>query len=230
MATVSFGPAGTWSSFHAGVAMYVLENIPFDRSRASAYVVSGGALGLILLLYDDPRQLYERTRDACKIMSQLKGLGIFAPFHTARVCREGLDYILPDDAHIRLGNRVFVGMTQFPTLRAVTHQGPFPTKEALLNALLASSFIPGFFFRRFIPGFRGLIDGGFSHVHGPEPDRSIVVTIARYPESDVSADDNRIHLNFLDADGYMEVFWLGYASAQRSHEKIVEKLEAAGLM
>lgn len=224
MTTLSFGPAGTHSPFHIGVALYILENIPFDRSTASAYVISGGALGLTLLLYDDPQLLYDRMRGACKIMAQLKKLGPLAPFHTARICREGLDYMLPDDAHIRLGDRVTVGTTRFPSLQPVAHRGPFVTKEALLNALLASSFIPGFFFRRGVPGYRGFIDGGFSHSYGPEPENSVVVTLSRYPVSVVSGDDNGLHLRFLDEEGYMSVFWYGYSCAEQSHSEIVERL------
>ena len=210
--------------------MYILKNIPFDRNRATAYVVSGGALGLTLLLYDDPDILYERMRGACEIMAELKTLGIFAPLHTARICRQGLDHILPDDAHIRLGDRVLTGLTHFPSLRAEARQGPFKTKDALLDALLASAFIPGFFFRRFIPGYHGYIDGGFSHAYIPVPTDSIVVTISRYPVTDVSADSNQIHLNFLDAAGYMKVFWHGYECARESHPLIVTKLIAAGLV
>jgi hypothetical protein len=210
--------------------MYLLENLEFDRSQASAYVVSGGAVGLTLLLYDDPEVLYQRMRGTCQIMAELKTLGIFAPFHTARVCRLGLNYFLPDDAHIRLGDRVYVGLTHFPSLRPATKQGPFPTKEALVNALLASAFIPGFFANPFVPGFRGYIDGGFSHAYGPDPENSVVVTIGHYADSDVSYDDGRVHLQFSDAEGYMEIFWLGYASAQRGHDRIVAKLERQGFV
>ena len=210
--------------------MYILENIKFDRSRASAYVVSGGSLGLTLLLYDDPQQLYQRMVESCEIMGQLKKLGILAPLHTARVCREGLDHLFPEDAHITLGDRVIAGTTHFPSLQPTAHRGPFATKEELINALLASSFIPGFFFHRFVPGFRGYIDGGFSHCHDPEPNASSVVTLSRRPVSDISADDNRLHLQFLDAKGYMDVFQLGYECAKQSHDIIVYKLGIAGLL
>jgi hypothetical protein len=229
MTTFSFGPSGSWSPFNAGVAMYLLENVPFDRERATVYVISGGALGLALLLYDDPQLLYERVRGACQIMAQLKKLGPLAPFSVPRICRQGLDYLLPEDAHLRLGDRVFVGLTHVRTRKAVVRQGPFATKEELMNALLASSFIPGFFFQSFVPGYPGYVDGGFSHAYGPEPETTIVTTIPRCPVSDISADDNGFHLTFLDFQGYMDIFWLGYDCARRSRELVVTKLKAQGL-
>lgn len=228
--TLSFGPAGTWSMYHAGVALYLLEHIKFNRDQATCYVVSGGALGLTALLYDDPRLLIERSIAACKIMSQLRNYGLFAPLHMRRICRLGLDCILPDDAHLRLNDRVYIGTTHFPSFAACYRQGPFKTKEELLDALLTSSYIPGFFFGGYVPGYSNLMDGGFSHHCCPRPELSLVTTVAKYEHSDIYHDTGTsFHLRLMGEQDYLDIMWLGYEAAKRNRDQIITKLKRTGL-
>lgn len=225
--TFSFGPAGSWSMFNVGVALYLLENVPFDKERATCYVVSGGALGLTALLYDDPIELVRRSIGACNIMSQLKEYKFRAPFHMKRICREGLNYILPDNAHTRLGDRVYVGLTHFPSFRRSCKRGPFATKEALVDALLVTAYIPGFFCNWGYTNYKSMIDGGFSHHCCPTPETSLVTTVSKYQHSDIYYDEGKFHLELMTANEYMDSMWQGYAAAERKKDIILEKLQVS---
>lgn len=227
--TFSFGPAGTYSLFHAGVAYHILSHIPFDQARATTYVVSGGALGLSLLLFDDPAVLLAKVEWCAEFMAQLKRYRI-PNLQVGRVCREALLQFYPDDMHERLGDRVYVGLTQAPPFQRVAACGPFPTKEALVDALLASSYIPLFFLSRRPAGYRDYIDGGFTHAFCPDPRTSVNVSVAHYPDVDVYHDMNRHHLTYLTGAEYMDVFWKGVRAAEAGHEVIVEKLRAQGML
>jgi hypothetical protein len=215
--------------YNAGVAMYIIENIPFDRENSSAYVVSGGAIGLAVLLYKDPAVLLEKSIGVCKIMGKLKTLGVFAPLHMARICRAGLEFFLPEDAHITLGNRVHVGMTHWPSFQRHTARGPFPTRDRLLEALLTSGFIPLFFMNFPHPDYRNFIDGGFSHAYCKRPELSVITTVAKYTDSDIWNDEGDFHLNLQTADEYMAIFWKGVEDARQKHDVIVEKLVKNGM-
>lgn len=227
-ATFSFGPAGTYSMFNAGVVYYIKQNIPVDLTRATAYTVSGGGIGLILFMYDTAEEILERSFGACHLMGKLIRYRI--PFlHTSRLAREGLDYLFPDDAHLRLGNRISVGLTHFPSFQRYVKRGPFATKAELIDAVLASSFIPGFFTNPIV-AHRGYIDGGFSHAFCKRTALSVVVSASKYPESDVYHSETGYHLNLLSTEQYIQLFWDGVEAARKSHDKIIAKLRASGML
>lgn len=218
-----FGPSGSFTIFNAGVAYYLAKNIPFKRDQATIYVVSGGAVGLAVLLYKTPEEILEKCHGVSLIMGQLKNYN--NPYaQMARLCREGLDYFLPDDAHEILGDRIYIGMTHWPSLKRHAQRGPFPTKAALLEALLVSAYIPGFFLNFPHSNYRNFIDGGFSHAYCKRPERSVVTTVSRHPDSDIWHDEGRFHFNLMTAAEYMAIFWAGVAAAEQNHDKIVSKL------
>lgn len=185
-------------------------------------------MGLLLLLYSTPEEILAKSEGVCRIMAQLKHYR--NPFsQMTRLCREALEYLLPLNAHIVLGNRVQVGMTHWPSFKRHTVRGSFETREKLIEALLVSAYIPGFFLSFPHPDYPNFVDGGFSHSYCKRPELSVVVTVAKYPDSDVWSDGGMFHLNLMGYEEYMGLFWKGVESAGRKHEVIVEKLRRGGM-
>lgn len=90
-------------------------------------------------------------------------LGAVTPgFDFMQELREGIDGVLPPDAHSRATDRLFVSLTHSKSGRNLL-VSKFDSREELLKALLASSFVP--FYAGFKPvEFRGetWVDGGFT--------------------------------------------------------------------
>ena len=94
--------------------------------------------------------------------SQLS-LGAFSPsFSLSDIMWDGMDKLLPDDIHLRASQRLYISVTSFAD-RTNLLVSQFPTKHELLEALRASSFVPGMS-GWVLPRFRGALcfDGGYS--------------------------------------------------------------------
>ncbi|KAJ0062544.1 hypothetical protein NL108_016563, partial [Boleophthalmus pectinirostris] len=90
-------------------------------------------------------------------------LGPYTPgFNFMETLREGIDRILPSDAHTKASDRLYVSLTHAKTGK--NHiVSKYNSREELVKALMASSFIP--FYAGLKPlEFRGetWVDGGFS--------------------------------------------------------------------
>jgi patatin-like phospholipase domain-containing protein 2 len=128
--------------YHAGVASYIQDHgLVADDARL--YGVSSGNVPAALL--------------ACDV--SITHVGLFAamrandahadagvgPYLNPRRVRESFELfakVLPDDAHERASGKLCVVLTELPSLRKrVISQ--FPTRGALLDALVASMSIPG---------------------------------------------------------------------------------------
>ncbi|KAB7503372.1 Patatin-like phospholipase domain-containing protein 2, partial [Armadillidium nasatum] len=71
-------------------------------------------------------------------------LGPFSPtFNIENLLREGLLSVLPDDAHERVNGKIFISVTRVSDGKNVL-LSHFDSREELIQALLASSFIPLF--------------------------------------------------------------------------------------
>lgn len=95
--------------------------------------------------------------------SSQHSLGAFSPrFNLANILMDGLDRLLPDDIHIRASGRLFVSMTKISD-RSNQLVSSFVSKQDLLEALRASSFVP-FMSGWRLPRFRGdlVFDGGYT--------------------------------------------------------------------
>ena len=95
--------------------------------------------------------------------SSQHSLGAFSPrFSLADILMDGLDRLLPDDIHLRASGRLFVSMTKISD-RSNQLVSCFSSKQDLLEALRASSFVP-FMSGWRPPRFRGdlVFDGGYS--------------------------------------------------------------------
>ncbi|KAJ4964285.1 hypothetical protein NE237_024224 [Protea cynaroides] len=154
----SFSPAGLLMPYHLGAAQfliekgYIKETTPLAGSSAGAIVCAVIASG-------------------ASMQDALKATKIFAAdcrrrgtiFRLGAVLRSVLHKFLPDDVHSRSNGRIRVAVTQilWPKCLLVDQ---FDSKEDFIDAVLTSSFIPGYLAPSPAIIFRNrlCVDGGFT--------------------------------------------------------------------
>ncbi|XP_071452365.1 1-acylglycerol-3-phosphate O-acyltransferase Pnpla3-like [Hetaerina americana] len=185
---LSFAGCGFLGIYHVGVAVCFKKYAPHllleKISGASA-----GAIAACCLLCDLP--LGEITSDVLRVVTEArsKTLGPFSPsFNVQNVLLEGLEKVLPEDAHIRVSGKLHISLTRVYDGRNVI-VSQFNSKEDLLQALLASSFIP-MFSGILPPRFHGVryMDGGFSN-NLPTLDENTITVSPFCGESDICPRD-----------------------------------------
>ncbi|KAG8230280.1 hypothetical protein J437_LFUL009453 [Ladona fulva] len=185
---LSFAGCGFLGIYHVGVAVCFKKYAPHllleKISGASA-----GAIAACCLLCDLP--LGEITSDVLRVVTEArsKTLGPFSPsFNVQNILLEGLQKVLPEDAHIKVSGKLHVSLTRvYDGKNVIVTQ--FDSKEELLQALLASSFIP-MFSGILPPRFRGVryMDGGFSN-NLPTLDENTITVSPFCGESDICPRD-----------------------------------------
>lgn len=189
----SFSAAGLLFPYHLGVAQFLLEKgyiketTPLAGSSAGAIVCAVIAAG---------RSMRDALQDT-KVLAEdcrLRGTA----FRLGAVLRVVLEKVLPDDIHLRCNGRVRVAVTQIVWRPKGLLIDQFDSKEDLINALLTSSFIPGYLAPRPATLFRNrlCIDGGLT-LFMPPTCAPQTVRICAFPAStlrlqgiDVSPDCN----------------------------------------
>ncbi|XP_039010863.1 patatin-like phospholipase domain-containing protein 4 [Hibiscus syriacus] len=155
----SFSAAGLLFPCHLGVAQfliekgYIKETTPLAGSSAGAIVCAVIASGASM----------DEALKAAKILAhdcRVKGTA----FRLGAVLRHVLDKFLPHDIHTRSNGRVRVAVTQILWRPRGLLVDQFDSKEDLINAVIASSFIPGYLAPRPVTMFRNrlCIDGGLT--------------------------------------------------------------------
>ncbi|VDL59862.1 unnamed protein product [Hymenolepis diminuta] len=160
---LSFAGCGFLCVYHIGVISCIKRFAPqlyINRpvSGASAGAFTGAFLicdADLLTLTEYLMDIINRSREYC--------LGAFDPrFDIMKYLKEGLDRLLPQDAHIQCSGRLFISMTHQQSGKnlVVSH---FKTRADLIRAILCSSFIPVFGGFK-APEYKGdcFIDGGLS--------------------------------------------------------------------
>lgn len=116
-----------------------------DESQCDVYAVSiGNIAALGLLLGEKPSDLVETAQEFLRLLHvSTPAIGFCGSLDSLRV---SLDAWLPHDIHQRVGDRYHVMVNAWPSagFREVTR---FPTKAALLEAVIVSCFFPGFVWR-----------------------------------------------------------------------------------
>ncbi|KAF5197844.1 Acyl transferase/acyl hydrolase/lysophospholipase superfamily protein [Thalictrum thalictroides] len=173
----SFSAAGLLFPYHLGVAQYLIEKgyiketTPLAGSSAGAIVCAVIASGSSM---EDALKATKILADDCR----LRGTA----FRLGAVLRDLLVKFLPDDVHIRSNGRVRVAVTQILWRPRGLLVDQFDSKEDLINAVITSSFIPGYlaptpatFFRN-----RVCIDGGLT-LFMPPTSASKTVRVCAFP-------------------------------------------------
>lgn len=175
----SFSAAGLLFPYHLGVGKlliekgYIKDDTPLAGSSAGAIVCAVIASGSTM----------EEALVATKVLAEdcrLRGTA----FRLGAVLREVLENFLPDDVHIRSNGRVRVAVTQILWKPIGLLVDQFDSKEDLINAVVTSSFIPGYLAPRPATMFRNrlCIDGGLT-LFMPPTSASKTVRVCAFPTS-----------------------------------------------
>ncbi|XP_059482642.1 1-acylglycerol-3-phosphate O-acyltransferase Pnpla3-like isoform X2 [Neocloeon triangulifer] len=197
---LSFAGCGFLGIYHVGVAACLKKYAPhLLLNKISG--ASAGAIAGCCLLCDVP--LGEITSDVLRVVSEARGktLGPFSPsFNVQNILLEGLAKVLPDDCHERVSGKLHISLTRVYDGKNVI-VSEFNSKEDLLQAIFASSFIP--LFSGFLPprlhGVR-YMDGGLSN-NLPTLDEHTITVSPFCGESDICPRDpsyQLLHVNLAN--------------------------------
>ncbi|XP_073125438.1 uncharacterized protein [Henckelia pumila] len=155
----SFSAAGLLFPYHLGVAHFLIEN-GYIKETTPLAGASAGAI--VCAVIASGASMHEALK-ATKILAEdcrLRGTA----FRLGAVLRDILDKFLPDDTHIRSNGRVRIAVTQILWRPRGLLVDQFDSKEDLINAVITSSFIPGYLAPRPATMFRNrlCIDGGLT--------------------------------------------------------------------
>ncbi|XP_046748068.1 1-acylglycerol-3-phosphate O-acyltransferase Pnpla3 isoform X1 [Diprion similis] len=197
---LSFAGCGFLGIYHVGVAVCFKKYAPhllLDKISGA----SAGAIAACALLLDLP--LGEITSNVLRLAREARQrtLGPFSPsFNVQDILLEGLTKFLPDDAHLIVSGKLHISLTRvYDGKNVIVSQ--YNSKDDLLQALLASSFIP-LFSGLLPPRFHGIryMDGGFSD-NLPTLDENTITVSPFCGESDICPRDvssQLFHINFAN--------------------------------
>lgn len=197
---LSFAGCGFLGIYHVGVAVCFRKYAPhLLLNKISG--ASAGAIAACCLLCDLP--LGDITSDVLRVCTEARTrtLGPFSPsFNVQTILLEGLERFLPDDAHIRVSGKLHISLTRICDGKNVIVT-QFESRQDLLDALMASAFIP--FFSGWLPPlFHGVryMDGGFSD-NLPTLDENTITVSPFCGESDICPRDDSsqlFHINIAN--------------------------------
>ena len=188
--SINFMGGGQLWMFSIGVAHYLREN--YDLSNVKYTASSCGTFGALPLACGlDPYDWC--AADWGKCIDYFSSGFLFSKFGLGCVMGSkhfyyGLwDAYLPHDAHIRCSGRLFLSVTQWPSLknRLVSE---FETRDQLIWTAVASVCLPMAFIGDFpvdVPGVGPCIDGGFSD-DAPVVDSNTLSASALHNKADIS--------------------------------------------
>lgn len=185
---LSFAGCGFLGIYHVGVAVCFKKYAPhllLDKISGASF----GAIAACCLLCDLP--LGEFTSNILLVArkARQRTLGPFSPsFNVQELLLESLQKHVPNDAHIRVNGKLHISLTRvYDGKNIIVSQ--FSSREDLLQALLASAFVP-VFSGILPPRYHGTryIDGGFSD-NLPTLDENTITVSPFCGESDICPRD-----------------------------------------
>jgi len=150
---ISFAGCGFLGIYHVGVSACLKTYAP-QLLENKIIGASAGAMTAVALISGIPLE------DMAKHVIKLANSNNFLNMHHS--LKEGWLKLLPDDIAEKASGRLFISMTKVPIGPNVL-VSQFRSKSDLIDALLASSFVP-MFSGLYPPRFRGelMMDGGYS--------------------------------------------------------------------
>ncbi|CAG9856648.1 unnamed protein product [Phyllotreta striolata] len=197
---LSFAGCGFLGIYHVGVACCFRKYAPhllLDKISGA----SAGAIAACCLICDLP--IGDMTSDVLRVCTEARSrsLGAFSPsFNIHRLLLENLEKFLPEDAHVRCTGKLHVSLTRMHDGKNVV-MSQFDSREELIQALLASAFIP-IFSGLIPPKFKGVryMDGGYSD-NLPTLDENTITVSPFCGESDICPRDDSsqlFHINIAN--------------------------------
>eukprot|EP00092_Neocalanus_flemingeri_P041707 GFUD01045428.1.p1 GENE.GFUD01045428.1~~GFUD01045428.1.p1 ORF type:complete len:371 (-),score=64.19 GFUD01045428.1:84-1196(-) len=159
---ISFAGCGFIGIYHVGVSACLKTYAP-QLLENKILGSSAGAMAAVALICDLSLEDMARSVVTLANNASEKVLGPFSPsFDLHGVLKEGWDRLLPDDVAQKASGRLHISMTKLSD-RSNLLVSEFFSKSDLLDALLASSFVP-MMSGWLPPRFRGdlVFDGGYS--------------------------------------------------------------------
>ncbi|XP_061538990.1 patatin-like phospholipase domain-containing protein 4 [Phycodurus eques] len=162
---LSFAACGFLGIYHLGaVGAFLRHGDKLLTSLKSCAGSSAGALvaAVMLTAPEKVKHCKEFTYDFAENVRQQRYGAITPGFNVLSKLREGIEEMLPVDAHILASDRLHVSLTHFRSGKNLI-VCQFNSREELIEALLASSFVPVYSGLQPV-AFRGQkwIDGGFT--------------------------------------------------------------------
>ncbi|XP_052738212.1 uncharacterized protein LOC112053492 isoform X2 [Bicyclus anynana] len=185
---LSFAGCGFLGIYHVGVAVCLKKYAP-QLLIGNISGASFGALSACCLLCNLP--IGDITSDVLRIVGEARAgsLGPFSPsFSIQNLLLEGMQNHIPHNAHEIVSGKLHISLTRVYDGNNVI-VSEFPTREDLLQALLASCFVP-VFSGMLPPRFHGIryMDGGFSD-NLPVLDENTITVSPFCGESDICPRD-----------------------------------------
>ncbi|XP_020586627.1 patatin-like phospholipase domain-containing protein 4 isoform X2 [Phalaenopsis equestris] len=173
----SFSAAGLLFPYHLGVARLLLEKGYIKETTPLA----GSSAGAIVCVVIASGNSMKDALHVTKILAEDCRLNGTA-FRLGAVLRNVLNEFLPEDVHIRSNGRVRVAITQLSWRPKGLLVDQFDSKEDLINAVITSSFIPGYLAPRPATFYRKrlCIDGGLT-LFMPPTSATKTVRICAFP-------------------------------------------------
>ncbi|XP_051818270.1 1-acylglycerol-3-phosphate O-acyltransferase PNPLA3 [Antechinus flavipes] len=201
--SLSFSGCGFMGFYHVGVTQCLSERAPqLLRDAPKLLGSSAGALHCATFLCGLSLEcrlqiLMDLVRSARK-----RNLGVLHPsFNMSKYLRDGLNKVLPSNAHKLLSGKMSVSLTRVSDRKNVLISD-FDSKKEIVDALVCSCFIP-FYCGLIPPTFRGVryIDGGASN-NMPFINASTTITVSPfYGEHDICPrvkSTNFLHVNITN--------------------------------
>ncbi|XP_059080017.1 uncharacterized protein LOC131878136 [Tigriopus californicus] len=159
---ISFAGCGFLGIYHLGVAAAFSHFLP-DCQYDKLCGASAGALAATGLVAGIP--VTKMVTTLLEVAGEARrhfGGALNPSYNITDVLFEKLRQILPEDIHIRANGKLFVSVTKIMDGKNVMIEN-YMSRDELIEAIVASAFIPGFS-GAMPPVFRGcrIIDGGFS--------------------------------------------------------------------
>lgn len=162
---LSFAACGFVGIYHLGAVGALLSHCPsLTGSLRAAAGASAGALvaAVVITAPDKLQECRDFTYSFADSVRQQPFGAVTPGYDFMLTLREGIDSILPPDADSRALDRLHVSLTHYKTGKSHI-VSKFNNREELLQALLASSFVPVYAGLKPVE-FRGekWVDGGFT--------------------------------------------------------------------
>ncbi|KAJ4917130.1 Acyl transferase/acyl hydrolase/lysophospholipase superfamily protein [Raphanus sativus] len=155
----SFSAAGLLFPYHLGVAQLLIEKGYITDTTPLA----GASAGAIVCATITSGASMQEALEATKVLAHdCRRNG--TAFRLGAVLRDSMERLLPDDIHIRSNGRVRVAITQVSWKLRGLLVDQFDSKSDLINAVIASSFVPGYLAPMPATMFRDrvCVDGGLT--------------------------------------------------------------------
>ncbi|KAL0796204.1 hypothetical protein Bca101_067581 [Brassica carinata] len=155
----SFSAAGLLFPYHLGVAQLLIEKGYITDTTPLA----GASAGAIVCATITSGASMQEALEATKVLAHdCRRNG--TAFRLGAVLRDSMEKLLPDDIHIRSNGRVRVAITQVSWKPRGLLVDQFDSKSDLIDAVIASAFVPGYLAPMPATMFRNrvCVDGGLT--------------------------------------------------------------------